>query len=286
MNTRRRITIGASVFLGLFSLFVVSAYGSESKETRAGFAYDDYAEVLKVHVNNRGRVNYRALKASPEKLRAYLRRIAAVKESDYAKWSENEKIAFWLNAYNAITLKAIIDNYPIKPGGFIVSRRFPRNSIRQISGVWDELKFNVMGRRMTLSDIEHEMLRKKFNEPRVHMALVCAAVSCPKLRNEPYEASKLDEQLKDQVRDFLASPKRFRVDAEKAIVYLSPILKWFKGDFVSRYGRGGKMGKHDVEESAVLNFIRQNVSGRDASYLASGKYKIKYLDYDWSLNEQ
>lgn len=126
------------------AVFFTTTGASATQEPEPGFKYDDYAAVLKAHVNARGMVNYKALKKSPATLRAFLRSIAGVREKDYKQWSKHEKIAFWINAYNGITLKVIIDHYPIKPGGFISARRFPKNSIRQIDGAWDELKFTVM----------------------------------------------------------------------------------------------------------------------------------------------
>ena len=131
-------------------------------------------------------------------------------EKVYEKWDEKAKIAFWLNAYNAFTLKAIIDNYPIK-SSFFRSRVYPKNSIRQIPGVWDKIPFTVMGQDLTLEHIEHKILREGFDEPRIHMALVCAAIGCPPLRNEPYLGEELDDQLDDQTRRFLANQEKFKI---------------------------------------------------------------------------
>jgi len=184
-----------------------------------------------------------------------------------------------------LTLKAIIDNYPIK-SSWLKSRIYPKNSIRQISGVWKKLEFRVMGQNVTLWQIEHEILRKKFNEPRIHMAMVCAAMGCPPLRREPYVGNKLDEQLDDQTRQFLSNPEKFDINSSKDTVYLSEIFKWFAEDFVGKYSPGRNIGRHDKEMSAVLNFIASYIKGAQKKYVLAGKYKIKYIDYDWSLNEQ
>ena len=254
--------------------------------TRAGtFSSADYAAVLQEFVNQESMVNYRGLKAKPQKLQGYLQALAQLPAEDYQKWPPPQQIALWIDAYNALTLKAIIDHYPIK-ATWVASLRFPKNSIRQIPGVWTKLRFPVMGRPMTLDEIEHAVLRKKFYEPRIHMALVCAALGCPPLRNEPYQGEKLDRQLDDQARKFLANPQKFRIDRQQKRVYLSPIFKWFGQDFVKTYGSTSDFSRFSPKERAVLNFIQKHLPENDRDYLKKGDYSISYLTYDWSLNEQ
>ena len=249
------------------------------------FSFDPYGAALHRYVNERGLVNYRGLKADNSQLDAFSASLASVSPAQYASWSEPRKIAFWINAYNALTLEAIIRNYPIR-SSFLRSAVYPKNSIRQIPGVWDKLRFAVAGREMTLDEIEHATLRAKFNEPRIHVALVCAALSCPPLRNEPYTGEKLDQQLDDQARTFLASSQGLRIDRQAGEVHLSSIFKWFGEDFVRTYGtREQFAGKSDVER-AVLNFVSRYVSDPDREFLVSSAYRIEYLDYDWTLNEQ
>ncbi len=255
------------------------------EETKRAFSYDDYAAVLKDHVDDAGMVDYKKLKAAPQKLNAFVAAMSKVQPNSYDGWNKKEQIVLWLNAYNALTLKAIVDNYPIK-SSFFRSRIYPKNSIRQIPGVWSKIKFNVMGRDLTLGHIEHEILRKKFNEPRIHMAMVCAAMGCPPLLNKPYTAQKLNEPLDDQTRRFLANPAKFRIDRNAGVVYLSPIFKWFKGDFVNKYSPDKNISNHSKEISAVLNFIAGHLEKPDRDYLLASNFKIKYLKYDWSLNEQ
>jgi hypothetical protein len=246
--------------------------------------YQYYGAVLTTYVNQQGMVNYRELKAKPDRLNSFLARLADLPPVTYQKWDKQKKIALWINAYNGLTLKAIIDHYPIR-ASFFKRFLYPRNSIRQIPGVWDNLRFPVMGKRMTLDEMEHNVLRKEFNEPRIHMALVCAAMGCPPLRTAPYEGDKLDRQLNDQTRIFLANPKKFRIDRGKGKVYLSPILKWFGGDFVKTYGTNKSFPGFSQEERAVLNFVSQYLPASNRDYLLQGKYTLVYLDYDWSLNE-
>ncbi|MHC4682201.1 MAG: DUF547 domain-containing protein [Planctomycetota bacterium] len=118
------------------------------------------------------------------------------------------------------------------------------------------------------------------------MAMVCAAMGCPPLRGEPYASAKLDEQLDDQTRRFLADSAKFKIDRREGRLYISPIFKWFAEDFVKSYSLETNIGGHDREESAVLNFIASYLPEADKNYVLGGMHEIKYLKYDWSLNEQ
>lgn len=259
---------------------------SESAWSEGAFSNEPYARVLKEFVDAEGMVNYRSLKAGRADLDSYIHSLGILSPNAYEKWREPDKIAFWCNAYNAITLKYIIDNYPIQSGGWISGFRFPANSIRQIDGVWDTKTTSVMGKPMTLDSIEHEVLRVKFDEPRIHMAIVCASIGCPFLRSEPFEGDKLEKQLADQTKIFVNSAIRFRIDRPANVVYISPIFKWFGGDFVSKYGGASGFSGLTGVEQAVINFISRHTSDTDTIYLEQGDYDIAYLDYDWSLNEQ
>ncbi|MHC4727668.1 MAG: DUF547 domain-containing protein [Planctomycetota bacterium] len=279
-NYRLYIITGLIIVSSVFSSRTLAV---ESEKQR--FDYSDFADALKINVNDAGMVNYKKLKAESQKLRAFVTELQNLDRKDFDKWSGNEKIAFWLNAYNALTLKAIIDNYPIK-SSFFKSRIYPKNSIRQIAGVWDKIKFKVMGQNLTLGHIEHKILRVKFDEPKIHVAMVCAAMGCPPLRNEPFIGDKLQEQLDDQTRRFLANPAKFKIERTHNRIYLSPIFKWFAVDFIKKYGPKKSIGRHSKEESAVLNFIASYLDKAQKDYVLAGKFKIKYLKYDWSLNEQ
>ncbi|MBW7991276.1 MAG: DUF547 domain-containing protein [Planctomycetes bacterium] len=279
-NYRLFVLTGFFIASSVFSSQMLAA-----ESGKQGFDYSDFADALKINVNDVGMVNYKKLKAEPEKLRAFITELRNLDRKDFDKWDDNAKIAFWLNAYNAMTLKAIIDNYPIK-SSFFKSRIYPKNSIRQIAGVWDKINFKVMGQNLTLGHIEHKILRVKFDEPGVHMAMVCAAMGCPSLRNEPYTGDKLQEQLDDQAHRFLANHAKFKISRADDRIYLSPIFKWFAVDFIEKYGPKKSIGRHNKEESAVLNFIASYLDKVQKDYVLAGKFKIKYLKYDWSLNEQ
>ncbi len=261
-----------------------SAAANGANGTAASFAtaLAGYAVTLRRYVNEQGLVNYQALQADRAQLDAFAANAGALDASVYASWPETEKIAFLVNAYNALTLEAILANYPIKSS--LAGTLAPKNSIRQIPGVWDKLEFQLLGKPATLDVIEHQMLRKQFNEPRIHLALVCASIGCPTLRNEPYEAARLNEQLDDQTRKLLADASKFKLDRQARIVHLSPLFKWYGGDFVKRYAAQQPAGHSDAER-AVLNYFGSLLALADREWLSREAYEIKYLDYDWSLNE-
>jgi len=253
------------------------------------FTHSTYDALLNAYVSEEG-VDYAGLKADRAGLDGFIAALGTIEQATYDGWSEQEKLALWINAYNAITLKYIIDNYPIEKGSIISGAMYPANSIRQIEGVWKTLTTPVVGKGWTLDAIEHEILRAQFHEPRIHVAIVCASVSCPPLRNEAFVADRLDEQLADQSSQFLASDINFRIeraeDGKKGRIMLSAIFDWFGGDFVRGYAEDGPVSGHSTKERAVLNFISAYASEADARYLAAESYAIGYQKYDWSLNER
>lgn len=229
-----------------------------------------YARLLERFVTADGPVRYAALQADPADLDRFLASVAKAVPQQLEALPESDRIAFWVNAYNAITLKTIVDSYPIRARGFS-ALRYPASSIRQIAGAWSNRSWIVAGRTMSLDDIEHETLRKRFSEPRVHMALVCAAVGCPPLRSEPYAGDRLGEQLDDQARRYLASPAGLRVESGGRRVAVSSIFKWFAGDFEATGG--------------VRAFLSRYAPAEARSALADPRTTITFLDYDWGLNE-
>ena len=237
------------------------------------FSYEDYATVLKTYVNDNGLVDYVGLQANRQLLDRFNQSLAAVTPDTYASWSEPEQIAFWMNAYNSLTLQSIIDTEPIV------------KSIRKIPGVWNKRKFAIAGDTKTLDNIEHDTLRKDFNEPRLHFALVCAAISCPPLLDEPYLAETLDEQLDERVNKFINSSHGFKIDRQKNKVHLSSIFKWYGQDWQPAYDVEDKFAGND-KQKAVLNFLSEYLNADDLQYLELGDYKVSHLDYDWSLNRQ
>lgn len=249
------------------------------------FSKERYARVLTDFVDMEGLVDYQGLKENRQDLDDFLLALNKLAPETLQSWTDEEKISFWIDVYNALTLKVILDHYPIK-SSFLKSFKYPKNSIRQIAGVWDKITFPVMSEKMTLDQIEHQILRRQFQEPRIHMALVCAALSCPPLRQEPYEGEKLSEQLDDQTRRFVSNPEAFSIDREKNRVYLSSIFKWYGEDFIGVYEPNSGYAGLNRKERAVLSFISIYLAEDDQKYLKEGSFKVKYLDYDWTLNEK
>ena len=287
-NAKHLMTIGllvTAIVLMASVPFRTRVLASQVQDTASEFSYRDLSSVLRDFVDDDGQVDYRNLKAHADSLGAFSSAAGSLDRALYESWDEKEQLAFWINSYNAFTLQAIIDHYPIQ-SSFLASLRFPKNSIRQISGVWDELQFEVMGQKLTLDQIEHEILRRKFTEPRIHMALVCAAMSCPPLRNEPYQGHILDLQLDDQTRRFLRRAANFRIDRSQNTVYLSKILDWYGEDFVETYGSTESFSRYETIEGAVLNFISGYLSVDDQKFLSGRNKRVEYQDYDWSLNER
>jgi Protein of unknown function, DUF547 len=284
-NTRRNRFFG-SLFGIMFWTTILAGVAELSAGTAtAEILLDDYAAILKSYVDDRGMVDYQGLKTNRKPLDNFISSLSHFDPKLYEDWNDKEKIAFWINAYNSLTLKAIIDHYPIE-ASFLKSFIYPKNSIRQIPGVWDKLTFAVMGNNMTLDGIEHSTLRVKFNEPRIHMALVCAAMGCPPLRNEPYTGAKLAARLDDQATKFLKNPEKLRIDRSNNKVHLSPIFDWFGQDFVKTYGTDKEFSGFSGKERAVLNFVSRYLEPADRAFLLKGGFSIEYLKYDWSLNEK
>ena len=232
----------------------------------------DYADVLAAVVNQEGLVDYPALRQRRRMLDTFLKRIGALDPQRFAAWPETEQIAFLLNAYNAYTLAAIIERDPL-----------PR-SIRDIPGVWRLRTHRLMGRPLTLDAIEHRLLRREYNEPRIHAALVCAARSCPPLRREPFRGERLEAQLEDQTHRWLNGPRGVVIDREERTVNISPIFQWFAEDWQRRNPQAQPVPGH-LEQSAVLRFIASHVDPDERRFLLEGTYELGYLEYDWSLNQ-
>jgi len=249
------------------------------------FDHAIFDELLQIHVKN-GRVDYQGLKANQVKLTEYLKQLEQVNPNQFGQWPKNERMAFWINAYNAITIEGILRNYPIQWGGLIARTRFPQNSIRQISGFWDKVFVKVMGKNVTLNDIEHKILRKEFCGPRIHFVIVCASIGCPILESRAFFAADLEQRLDQATRNFINDPTKVRLDRHENVIYLSSIFDWYKEDFSSSANGKKKFGSYKKAEIGVIEFVMKYMPEADQNYIVQQQPKLKYLDYDWSLNEQ
>ncbi len=250
--------------------------------------HDKYAEVLKNFVDDKGMVDYTTLRRQRLKLKALLREFENLNPNEYRSWTKENKIAFWLNAYNIQMLKIITDNYPIQSSRIL--RLYPGwgpNSILHIKGIWTDYKFLVMDEEFTLSEIDKRFFRKEFDDPRIFFALSRGSLSSPPLRNEPYYGRRLNKQLDDQVKRFLSSPLGLQIDTDKQRVYLSSLfqLSSYGKEFMSKFAIDKKFKDHDPTTRAVLNFITNYVSRDKVSFLEVGNYSVKYMKYDWTIND-
>ena len=243
-----------------------------------------FDELLRDHVVG-GRVNYSEIAEDRSGLDRYLEELAGVAEGELNKWSRSQQLAFWINAYNALAIDAVVENYPLKRRG-IKGLAFPSSSIWQVPGVWKKRKRSIAGQERALDDIEHGIIRPTFAEPRIHVALVCAAVSCPELRSEAYVASRLEAQLENQLKSFLLDPdKGVRVDSSRRKIFISSIFKWFPEDFVLPPAFMGELaGK--TKQAGVVRFLAEHATGETRDALTSPGFSVGYLKYDWTLNDQ
>ena len=242
----------------------------------APFDHTDWDAILKQHGKG-DRVDYAALKADRAPLDGYLDRVAKLQADTLAKLSRPDQMAFWINAYNALTLRTIVDHYPIAASG-LSALRFPKSSIRQLDDPWGS-KHTIAGAQRSLDDVEHKILRAEWKDARIHAAVNCASVGCPPLRLEAFTADKLEAQLDEQMKKFVADPLRNKVDPVKKKVELSSIFDWFGEDFGTK--AGGKEG-----ERALLAWLEKYGKPEWKQFLASfDPDDIDFLDYDWTLND-
>jgi hypothetical protein len=239
----------------LWSLFTVPALTQTSQA--APVDYSIYAELLNKHVND-AMVSYAGFKKDEAKFDEFLKLLEGV---DTSKLSRDEHMAFYINAYNAWTIKLILTEYPgIK-------------SIRDIGNIfsspWGKEIVRIEGKVLTLDNLEHDILRPKFKDARVHFAINCAALSCPPLISEPYTGARLQEQLQSNAVAFINNPKSNYLKGDE--LYVSRIFKWFSEDF---------------DDGDILGYVTKFAQGDLKQKLLQGKDEIglEYLDYDWSLN--
>ena len=208
--------------------------------------------LLKKHVSILGNVDYSSLKNEEVKLDAYLDYLA--KTTPSKNWSDNAIKAFWINAYNAYTIKLILKNIPLKSITTIKEKG---------KDAWN-IPFVIVGKKtMTLNFIEHEILRKKFSDPRIHVGVNCASISCPKLGNFAFTANNIDDELEKLMSIFINDTNRNSLSAKK--IKLSKIFEWFKEDF--------------TKNESLIAYIN-----RYATTKINKKAKIRFLEYNWNLN--
>ncbi len=232
-------------------LFIITCSNAQSNK----FDHSIFDALLKNYVDESGMVNYPAF-INNQKFATYLK---AIGNADLNKLTNDDKLTFYINAYNATVIKNVLDHLPI-------------NSPKDVDGFFSKIKHTIAGKEITLDELEHKYALKI--EPTLsHFGLVCAAVSCPKLINAAYEDDSVFEQLEKNGGIYFNDSDKNRLDRENKILYLSEVFKWFKDSFVKKYGSLKETAMHFMNES-------------DAKFLKENDITIKYMKYNWQLNKQ
>ncbi|MAZ48015.1 MAG: hypothetical protein CME65_05595 [Halobacteriovoraceae bacterium] len=236
-------------YIYFFTLvFSASVYGFDHSHSKWNQILGKYTE----KANGQVLFNYKSLKNNDVKLKAYLAELENITSDEFSEFSEYEKLAFWINAYNAFTVQLIIKNYPVES---------IKDTGSLFSSPWSKEFIKLLGKKMNLDDIEHGTIRENFKEARIHFAVNCASMGCPSLFQQAFVATKLDEQLEESTKYFLSNRKKNFI--RKNTYHLSKIFDWYGDDFKKYHG-------------SVKKFVEK--------YLGKAE-DIEFLDYDWSLNE-
>jgi hypothetical protein len=249
----------------------------------AAIAFDQshaaWDALLKHHVvvakdGNSSRVDYAGFHAEQGALQLYLGHLSAVTQAEYRGWTREQQLAFLINSYNAFTIKLVLTRYP------------DLKSIKDLGSIlkspWKKEFFTLLGAERSLDGVEHGFIRAAgaFDEPRIHFAVNCASVGCPMLREEAFVAERLGAQLEDSVRRFLSDRSRNRSDSTSGGVEVSKIFDWYKEDFEK--GNGG-ISSVPQFLARYADLLGDGTAARAA--VRQGTAKIRYLDYDWNLND-
>lgn len=249
----------------------LAAAGAADAQT---FDHSAWDAVLKQHVNDAGFVDYAALKANPAELNRYVAQIAARSPASHPRDfpSRDAQMAYWINAYNALTIHGVVNAWPVK-------------SVRDLGFLFSFFRrkqFTVGGREMSLDNIEHDTLRPVFRDPRIHFAVNCASVSCPRLQREAYTEENLDRLLDEAAHSFVNERRNFQIDAARNRVTVAKIFDWFGGDFRD-YAREKKLSGAG---HPILDYIRPYLNDANRAALARLRSpRVAYFDYDWSVND-
>jgi hypothetical protein len=246
-----------------------AANSKASVESAFDHRHELWTGVLRAHVAA-DRFDYAALKKDRGALDRYLRSLEAVPPAEFARWTREQQYAFWINAYNAYTVSLVVEKHPvdsIKDIGSLLKEVWDREFV-PLKPLFPEAK----GDQLSLNDIEHRILRPKFKDARVHAAVNCASIGCPPLRAEAFVAEKLEAQLDEQVRLWLADPARNRYDRAKNGIEISKVFDWFEEDFVR-------------DADSLQAWIAKYAPPAEAEWIRSAKkLAIEHRDYSWKLN--
>lgn len=244
-------------------------FGAPDAPTLEGFDHRVFDRLLKAHVSTEGWVDYKSLRLKPLKdLDAYIASLGRANLKNLR--TEKEKIAFWVNAYNAICIRTLI------------AHRLPKSVPKAVffgANIFEEETYKVAGKVRSLDAIEHEILRKKFKDNRIHAALVCGASSCPRLRAEAFSGAKLEAQLAEEAKRWIGVGKskdgkrKNYLDRKRKVFFASKIFDWFQEDFGD-------------DEKGVLRFVAKFSSKSDREFIEKNSVSVEYLSYSWKLNSK
>lgn len=239
-----------------------------------GFDHGTWDTLLREHVveidgGASTSVDYAGMASDREELERYLSRTAAVEPARFRRWSEAEQLAFLINVYNARTVELILTAWP------------DIDSILELGGLlqspWEREFFDLLGESRSLDELEHVMIRQRYDEPRIHFAVNCASIGCPALRAEAYAGERLDSQLEQATSDFLSDRSRNRLEGD--VLHVSSIFDWYRRDFEQ-----GFRGARTLAEFLAIYSESLGLAGADREALRRGDIDIRFLDYDWRLN--
>jgi len=262
-----------------FAVLAICAAASSGQESLADAARrKTLDQLLDLYVRN-GDVYYRALKADRSKLDGFLNLVATASVS---KMPREEQIAFWLNAYDAIVLRTVIDHYPIQGH----SADYPAKSIRQIPGAFERLQHRAAGKMMTLDQIEKDVL-PTFNDPRVFFAIGRGAVGSGRLRSEAFVPARLEEQLSDVASECVQRGQCVQIDPENNKVNASPIFSWREKEFATAYAdkAPAPLAERSPIERAVIAFVYPKLLNAEKDLVQKNTFQVAYKPFDWTLND-
>ena len=243
-------------------VFIINVCLSGFSYAEEAFDYSIYETLLSKHVEN-GRVDYVTWKK--EDLNLFEKYLESLDKADITQMSLNEQKAFWINAYNAVTIYAVLKRIP---GIKLIAVFF---TVQMVPGFFDGIVYPIAGEELTLNDIENNKLRGDFFDPRNHFAIVNASRSCPVMQKEIYRGATLDDKLDEVTEEFIQNKKLNSLNQKKKILYLSKIFDWYQDDFI-------------YESGSVPDYVMNYMEKEDSDFLSVNYVEEKYMVYNWMLN--
>ncbi|MEE4261541.1 MAG: DUF547 domain-containing protein [Desulfobacteraceae bacterium] len=247
----------------IIAVSIIFVTGLQRSLSAADFDHSIFDQILKTYVNNQGLVDYNGIAGD----QSFTKYMESLKTARADTMSRNGQLAFWINAYNAVTIDKVI-------------KWKPKKSVREtfVPGVWTGTRFfttrehTVAGKQLSQDDIEHEILRKQLREPRIHFVIICASSGCPPQPRFAYTEDNVQAKLEEETRKYINSKRGTQIDSAKNVLHLSKLFDWFAGDF-------------EYKSGSVMNFIKSYLDERTLAFVEQNP-KIEFLHYDWALNAQ